>query len=103
MKLAKCVCGGVPDDTEGEDAVWPKIYHIRAAVEVGKVRKPGVVWESQIEHKLKGDSGLSVGIEIDKNSHVRRGGDLRVNQYHPISQRFSCWRYRCCKLRRWTT
>lgn len=55
----------------GNDAHWTNIHRIRAAVAAGKVRKPRM---TQVEHKLKRD-----GVEIDNSSHIRRGGDLRVN------------------------
>ena len=77
---------GTPGDTEGEvwggeGAVLPPVHHIRAAVYVGKVTKPMMVWESQIEHELERDSGVSA--EIDKDFHIRRDGDFKMNQYPP--------------------
>ena len=79
---------GVLGDTEseidgGNDTHWPSIHPIRTAVEVGKVRKPGMIWESQVEREPKWDTGPPVIVEVDKNSHICRGGDLQVNQHLP--------------------
>ena len=72
----------VPADVEnevvgGDDADWLEVYRICAAVEVGEVREPGMIWECQVKHEFKRDNIPSAG--ADKDSYVRRIGDLEVN------------------------
>ena len=74
----------VPVDAESNvvgvnDAGWSASHRIRAAAEVGEVREPGMIWESQIKHEFRRDRSRSAG--VDKNLNIRRIGDLEVNQY----------------------
>ena len=78
----------VPDDIESEvvnvdDAGRAGVRRIRATVDVRKVRESGVIWENQVEYKVKRDSGQIVGTDFDKNFDVGRKWDLEVDQHPP--------------------